>query len=82
MTKDIENKFVMSNSLMAALAKTKDSVGDKFKDVYKTDLEKRYSECEQLLTKLINGILGELSQIKILTDEITRIDEKLREQEE
>ncbi len=86
MTKDMKNKFAMSNSLTAALAKTKDSVGEKFEDLYtealKSHLENRYSECEQLLTESINGILGELSKIKVLADEMEQINEKLRKQED
>ena len=86
MTREVENKFAMSNALTAALTKTKDSVGEKFEEAYnkafKAELEKRRSECEQSLTELINGILGELSQIKVLSDEINRIDETLRAQED
>lgn len=86
MTKDAENKMSMHNALGAALVKTKDSVGEKFDEVYRNafreELEKRKAEYEEELTTRINGILGELSRIKVLNDELDRIDETLRVQED
>lgn len=86
MTNDLKNKFVMSNIITLALQKTTEGIGEKFESIssanYKDSLEERRSECSAALDALMNGILGELSKIKILTDEITRIDELLEKQEE
>lgn len=85
MTKELENKFLMSNVITLALQKTTDGIGEKFESInntnYKATLEERRSECSADLDTLMNGILGELSKIKILTDEIVRIDELLEKQE-
>ena len=86
MTKEAENKLNMSNAFGAALVKTKDKVGEKFEEAYhnqfRAELDKRRAECEAELATLITGILGELSRIKVLNDEMDRIDETLRTQED
>lgn len=86
MTKDAENKMSMHNAFGAALVKTKDRVGEKFEKLYnealKAELEKRRDECQTQLTELVNGILGELSQIKVLNDELEMIEKRLQAQEE
>lgn len=86
MTKEMENKFIMSTAMTDALSKAKEGVGEKFEKTYKATLkaefEKRREECVDALDLLINGILSELSKIKIFTEEINRIDELLESQED
>jgi hypothetical protein len=85
-TKELENKFLIANVLTLAMQKTTVGVGEKFESIYhesyKAMLEKHRCECQGSLNTMMNDILEELSQIKILTEEISRIDELLKCQEE
>lgn len=74
---DGEKKLTMVNVISDALLKSKMGMGDKFQNALKSTLESRRKELESALNTQMEGILIELSKLKVLSESINKIDELL-----
>jgi hypothetical protein len=82
MAEEGDYKTAMYHAVGIGLCNTKDKVGEKFwkvhSEILKSELENRRHEYQGQLAEIMNSILGEISLIKVLNEELEIIEKRLR----